>query len=83
MEPTPLERGMILTDGTESISSFAWHLVQENRVLFTTTSLNIRVIMEAIYIVFTSIFPAVLILSSRDKYLVDRMRQSGSGMLSR
>ncbi len=78
-----MERGMILTDGTESISSFAWHLVQENRVLFTTTSLNIRVIMEAIYIVFTSIFPAVLILSSRDKYLVDRMRQSGSGMLSR
>jgi len=44
MEPIPLERGLILTDQqNETISSFAWHLSEENRLLYSTTSLNIRV----------------------------------------
>lgn len=43
MEPTPLERGLILTDQGESISSFAWHLREENRLLYSTTSLKIKV----------------------------------------
>lgn len=42
MEPTPLERGLILTDPTETIASFAWHLNEENRLLYSTTSMNIR-----------------------------------------
>lgn len=43
MEPTPLERGLILTDPTETIASFAWNQQEENRLLYSTTSLNIRV----------------------------------------
>ena len=43
MEPTTLERGVTLTDGTETISSFAWHLAEENRMLYTTSLLNIKV----------------------------------------
>lgn len=43
MEPTPLERGLSLTEQGESVSSFAWHLSEENRLLYTTTSLNIKV----------------------------------------
>jgi hypothetical protein len=47
MEPIPLERGLILTDQqNETISSFAWHLNEENRLLYSTTSLNIRVFYQ-------------------------------------
>jgi len=41
MEPTPLERDLILTDSNETITSFAWHGREENRLLYSTTSLNI------------------------------------------
>ena len=43
MEPTPLERDLILTDSNETISSFAWHGGLENRLLYSTNSLNIYV----------------------------------------
>lgn len=42
MEPIPLERGLILTENGETISSFAWHLNEENRLLYSTSSLNIK-----------------------------------------
>lgn len=45
MEPIPLERGLILTENGETISSFAWHLNEENRLLYSTSLLNIKVIM--------------------------------------
>lgn len=43
MEPIPLERGLILTENGETISSFAWHLNEENRLLYSSTSLHIKV----------------------------------------
>ena len=42
MEPIPLERGLILTDPTETVTSFAWHLNEENHLLYSTTLMNIR-----------------------------------------
>jgi hypothetical protein len=50
MEPTTLERGVTLTDGTETISSFAWHLAEENRMLYTTSLLNIKVRGQIVYL---------------------------------
>lgn len=44
LEPIPLERGLILTEQGETVSSFAWNVSEENRLLYSTTSLNIRVI---------------------------------------
>ena len=43
MEPTPLERGLILTDQNESISSFSWHPSEENRLLYSTSAPKIKV----------------------------------------
>jgi hypothetical protein len=43
MEPTPLERGLILTEPNEYISSFSWHPSEENRLLYSTSTSKIKV----------------------------------------
>lgn len=43
MEPTPLERGLTLTDSSEHISSFVWYPNEENRLIYSTSALNIKV----------------------------------------
>lgn len=42
MEPTPFERGVSLTEPNESILSFAWSCNDENRLLYSTSSLSIK-----------------------------------------